>query len=227
MIKLSKRLKIIAELVPKGSKVVDVGCDHAYLSIYLAQKNISSKIYATDINENAYNIAKNNISTYKLNDIITLKLGNGLQPVKKEDIDTVILSGMGSKTIIDILTTSKDILNKINTLIISSNTNLYYLRKHLTKLNYYITKEVMVIDKKIYYTIIKLDKGTKKYTNNELLYGPILLKNKDKTLLKYLYEDIEKQNNIIKRIPKNKIILKIKLTINKNRTKKIIKRITK
>ena len=42
MIKISKRLKAIADLVPDNCTICDVGCDHALLDIYLYQtkKNI-------------------------------------------------------------------------------------------------------------------------------------------------------------------------------------------
>ena len=33
---LSKRLQAIADMVPVGSRVADVGCDHGFLSIYFA-----------------------------------------------------------------------------------------------------------------------------------------------------------------------------------------------
>ena len=65
MIKISKRLEVISGLVPNNSKVTDIGCDHGLLDIYLYQKNISKKIIASDINENALNNAKENIKKNK------------------------------------------------------------------------------------------------------------------------------------------------------------------
>ena len=49
MIKLSKRLEAISSLVPNNSKIIDIGCDHGLLDIYLYQKKISNKIIAADI----------------------------------------------------------------------------------------------------------------------------------------------------------------------------------
>ena len=37
--KLSKRLEAVATLVDVGKRVIDVGCDHAYLDIYLTLNN--------------------------------------------------------------------------------------------------------------------------------------------------------------------------------------------
>ncbi len=44
MIKISKRLEAISSLVPINSKVIDIGCDHALLDIYLIQNNNNLKI---------------------------------------------------------------------------------------------------------------------------------------------------------------------------------------
>ena len=52
MIKISKRLEAISSLVPINTNIIDVGCDHAYLDIYLTLNN-SNKCLATDINKNA------------------------------------------------------------------------------------------------------------------------------------------------------------------------------
>ena len=66
MIKISKRLEAISSLIPNNSKIIDIGCDHGLLDIYLYQKKISTKLIASDINENALNNAKDNIKKNKL-----------------------------------------------------------------------------------------------------------------------------------------------------------------
>ena len=79
--KLSKRLEAVATLVEVGKRVIDVGCDHAYLDIYLTENN-DNKCIATDINRNALNIAEANIKKYNLQDKIETKLTNGLTDIK-------------------------------------------------------------------------------------------------------------------------------------------------
>lgn len=54
MILLNERLKAVAQLVPKNAKVIDVGCDHAYLSIYLKQHHIATKVVASDNKEASF-----------------------------------------------------------------------------------------------------------------------------------------------------------------------------
>ena len=60
-IKLSNRLLMNASMVTKGSRVADIGCDHAYVSIWLLQNNIATKVIAMDVNEGPVKRAKENI----------------------------------------------------------------------------------------------------------------------------------------------------------------------
>ena len=82
---LSKRLEAVATLVDVGAKVIDVGCDHAYLDIYLTLNN-DNKCIATDINENALNMAKTNIKKYKLGKKIKTILTDGLKDIDVEKV---------------------------------------------------------------------------------------------------------------------------------------------
>ena len=182
MIKLSKRLETISSLVPINSNIIDIGCDHALLDIYLYQNKISNNIIASDINSNALNNAKNNIKKNNLDSIIETRLGNGLETLNDNDnVDTIIISGMGAHTAVCILKNNKNKLKKINTIIIQSNTKLELLRREVSKLNYMINNEIMVEDNKKTYTIIKFIKGKKKYTKKELdklnIYMKLLPKN--------------------------------------------------
>ena len=54
---INKKLKAIASFINTQDTVVDIGCDHAYLAIYLKENKLCKNVYASDINENALNIA--------------------------------------------------------------------------------------------------------------------------------------------------------------------------
>jgi len=222
MIKLSKRLEAISSLIPNNSKVIDIGCDHGLLDIYIYLKRISTKVIASDINQNALNNAKENIKKNNLEGIIETRLGNGLDTLKSEDdIDTIIISGMGSLTAVEILKNNSNKLNNIETIIIQSNTKIEFLRKEVIKLNYYIEDEILIEDKKKIYTIIKFSKGKKKYTKKELYFGPILL---EKNTILFQSNNKSEKNKleiVLKQLPKNKIIDRYKLKNKINMYKKI------
>ncbi len=212
MINLSSRLKLISEFVPLNSKVMDIGCDHGLLDIYLYQNRIVKKIIASDINFSALNNAIENIKANKLEKEIETRLSDGLENIHAEDeIDTLVIAGMGSNTIVNML--KKDIkkLDKIKTIIIQSNTKLEFLRSEIVKLNYYIADEAIVEDNKKIYIVIKFIKGRRKYTKKELYFGPILLSTKSLVFQKYTKDNLKKLQCILSSVPKNKILLRYKI----------------
>ncbi len=212
MINLSSRLKLISEFVPLNSKVMDIGCDHGLLDIYLYQNKIVKKIIASDINFSALNNAIKNIKANKLEKEIETRLSDGLENIHAEDeIDTLVIAGMGSNTIVNML--KKDIkkLDKIKTIIIQSNTKLEFLRSEIVKLNYYIADEAIVEDNKKIYIVIKFIKGRRKYTKKELYFGPILLSTKSLVFQKYTKDNLKKLQCILSSVPKNKILLRYKI----------------
>ena len=210
MIKLSKRLLSIANLVDDNSKVVDIGCDHGLVSIYLAMNKQNISIIASDINQNALDNAIKNINKYHLEDKIKVCLSNGLENINDE-IDTIIISGMGGHTIIDILTNNQEKLNTVNNIIIQSNNDIEYVRRKIVKLGYYIKKEELILDKNIYYTVILFTKGKKKYTNKEYYFGPILLKENSKIFIERKNKEYTKLLNIKNNIPKRKLLIRLKI----------------
>ena len=221
MNKLSKRLEVVASFVKDNSKIIDIGCDHGLLSIYVANKYKNIKIIASDVNKNALSSAIKNIKEAKLEETIETRLGSGLEVVNPEEIDTVVIAGMGSNTIVGILKYSKDKLVNVNNIIVQSNTDLYFLRKNITKIGYYIEDEVLVEDKNIIYTVIKFTKGKRKYNYKELYLGPILLKKNDKLFKKKNEKELKTMKMINKNITKGHYLYRIKI----NRNIKILEKI--
>lgn len=182
---------------------MDIGCDHAILGIYLVKNNILENIVVSDINQKALNNAIKNIKKYKLQDKIDPILSNGINIID-ENINTIIISGLGTNTIIKIL--SHPNLKQINKLIIQSNNDHYLLRKYLVLKEYYITHESIVYDRGHYYINIVFEKGKRKYSFKELKYGPFLI-NGNKKYFEFL---LKKKRAVLENIPKYKIITIIK-----------------
>lgn len=212
MIKLSKRLEVISSLIPNGVKIVDIGCDHGFLSIYLAQSKKVKNVIAADINENALGNAKANIKKYKLEEVIETRLGDGLDVIQDNDkIDSLVIAGMGEHTIIGMFKKNLEKLKKIKTMIIQSNTRIEFLRREVVKLGYIIKDEELVQDGKKIYTIICFEQGNKRYNKKEYYFGPILLKKKNELFKEYNKQELTKLYIIKKMIPKYKIIERYKV----------------
>lgn len=165
----SLRLATIASFVEYDDILADIGCDHAYLSIYLAKNKLCKKVIATDVNTNALNIAKKNIEKNKLANKIATYLSDGLQNVCDKEINTIVISGMGTNTILHILNHAKDF--NLDKLIIQSNNELYKLRSKLPKYGFYLQKEKVIYEKKHFYVIGVYKKVKSSLTLREKLFG--------------------------------------------------------
>lgn len=218
---LSNRLKEIASFIPDNVKMVDIGCDHALLDIYLYKNKKNIKIIASDINENALEQAKKNIKKYKLDKSIETRLSNGLDNINSDEIDTIVISGMGSHTIVGILRMNQKKLINVGNIIIQSNNHIDFLRERILELNYYIDSEKLVKDNNIIYTIISFKKGKKRYNKKEIYFGPYLLKENSNLFKEKNKQDLEKLEYLYKIIPKSHILHRIKIKNKINMYKKI------
>ena len=152
-------------------------------------------------------MAKKNINKNRI--LIETRLGNGLDVINYNEVDTIIISGMGGNTILNILKKNK--LKYIKKIVIQSNTDIPLIRKYINKLGYTIKNEQLIIDKNIYYIIITFSKGKHKYTKKELYFGPILLKENNELFKKKKTIELNKLEKILEKIPNKKIITKYKL----------------
>ena len=160
------RIKALASLVDKDSRLVDIGTDHALLPIYLYENEITKKVTGSDISSNALEFAKNNLQKHNLSDKIKLIVSDGFTNLNDE-YDTAVISGMGTDTIKKIL----DRENLPKKLIISSHKNVDKLRLFMNKKGYKIIKEITLKDNDIYYDMIKYEKGIETLSNYDILVG--------------------------------------------------------
>lgn len=195
MIKISPRLHSLVKYIFKEDSVMDVGCDHALLDIYLVQNGYADQIYVCDVNPNALQNAINNIERYELSANIFPVLGFGIEKIGEFGIDTLVISGMGAKNIIEILSSPN--LERIGKLILQSNNNHSELRKFLTQKGFNIVDEEVIPDgKKTYINIIAIrDYAVKTYSIKEYEFGPIL--SHDKRNLEYFKKLYENYENIL------------------------------
>ena len=230
---LSIRLKEISTFIPDNISLVDIGCDHALLDIYLYKNRKNIKIIATDINENALKNAKKNIQKFHLQDRISIIQSNGLENLSVLDDTTIIISGMGSHTIVGILYQGYKKLKKVNTLILQSNNDLDFLRSKVVRLGYFIQEEKLVKDAGIIYTVIVFKKGFRIYSKKDIYLGPCLRKEKSSLFQEKVQDDLKKMESFYPSIPKShyeyrrkikwkiKILQKIIVEKNEEKGKKI------
>ena len=210
---INLKLKTIASFIAKEDTVIDTCCDHAYLAIYLKQNNLCKDVYASDINPNALDVAKKNIATSRVN--ITTYLSDGFKNINNGNIDTAVIAGVGTNTVLDIIDGAPLSIKKY---IISSNNNQDELRFSLYQRGLYIQEEKAILDKGKYYVIMLVTKDYVKMNKLSFKYG----KSNNQDYFLYL---IKKEQEILAKIPRNKFIKRLNHKRNIYLLRKIIEKI--
>ena len=188
------RIETIFSFIDEKDKVVDVGCDQAKLSKLLLTRNQSS--IASDISEKVIKKAKESINDNR----IDFRVSNGLDKIYEGEADTLVLSGMGTHTIIEILSNTNLRFKKIITI---SNNYHDILRNKMNNLGYRVSEEQIIKENNKYYNLILFVNGTKNYSDSELLIG---LNHKDKKLYIEYLNHLLKKYKLIKETSKDKNI---------------------
>lgn len=196
---LSDRLFEIAQMVSKGLNVADIGCDHAYLSIYLVRENIVPKAIACDINKGPIDIAKNNIEVAGLTKKIDVRLANGLAGIKPGEAQSIVIAGMGGPLIVDILSQGKDVTDKAKELILEPQSEVSKVRHYLEDNGFCIISESFICDENKFYPIIKAVHGRMELEEEMYyMYGKILIHEANPVLYEYLVKCKKQLSDIIK-----------------------------
>ena len=195
---LTPRLKKIADLIPQGSTIADIGTDHAYLPSYCILNGISPNTIAMDINEGPLNSAKQTVSHYGIDDKVELRLSDGIQKLSWGETDVIVIAGMGGLLIKNIL--SKDIsLIKYGTmLILQPMLAQKELREYLYTSNNAVCDEYLACEGDKIYNIIVAKAGQNlDYTQEDIVIGRNIRLNSPELYNKYIERNMRILNKII------------------------------
>jgi tRNA (adenine22-N1)-methyltransferase len=150
---LSARLKTVFDLIESGACVADIGTDHAFLPIALIKSGKAKRVIACDIREKPLENARKNLERTNVASV-ELRLSDGLQNVKANEVDTVVIAGMGGEVISGIMQRCDFIKNDAYSLILQPMTAADSLRKFLIQNGFEIKREIAVDDNSKLYTVI-------------------------------------------------------------------------
>lgn len=170
---LKPRMQAIADLVPRGSILADIGTDHGLIPIYLIKEDICKSVIACDINIKPLNVCIKNIRAENLQDKITTRISDGLEKISPDECDVISIAGMGGHQIINIL----DIKFNNHILILQPMTSPALVRRFLYENDFNIIKEEIVYDNDILYIIIMAKKGRDKINRYDYYISDKTLEN--------------------------------------------------
>ncbi len=202
--KLSDRLQAVASFVTHGLRVADIGTDHGYIPIYLTEQGIVPYAIAMDINKGPILRAQENIKENGLEKLIETRLSNGFDKLEPGEADCAVIAGMGGELITKILDNGRNVTDELKELVLSPHSEVWLVRKYLHNNDFKIIDEKMIIDEDKFYTIMKVVKGIDDiYSEEDYMYGKILIEKKDEVLMKYIYKEYNKVEKIFENISKN------------------------
>ncbi len=152
---LNSRLLLAAELLGEVETVCDIGTDHALLPIYLVKNKQAKRVVACDIAKGPLAKAKENVLKNGVADKISLRLANGLDGVKPNECEAVIIAGMGGETIAEIISRAPWLKTAKQTLVLQPMTADDRLREFLVHEGFEILTEKCTFSAGRVYTVIK------------------------------------------------------------------------
>ena len=222
---LSERLRAVTELVTKGNRVADIGCDHAYTSIYLVKNGIAPCAIAMDINAGPIERAKENVALYGLEDNIVVRRSDGVKELGAEEADTLLITGMGGLLMKKILSDKPEVTTAAKELVLQPQSEVEELRRFLHSIDFVITAEQMRKEDGKFYVMFRAEKmdskknaGVKQeskdilqtkqpdetiknwnlaWTDLEYRYGAYLLKERPAVFIEYLQWEVQQKEQIL------------------------------
>lgn len=185
---MNKRLKLISEYIEDGIGVIDVGTDHGYLPISLAENNYKGNIFASDINADPLNKAITNADAAGVSDKIEFLLSDGLKKCPHDKIDTIVIAGMGGDMIVKIIEETEWCMSPGYKLILQPMSKQEILRYWLIYNEFEITDELLVSENGTIYQIMLVKFGGKTRLNDAQLYIGSADRAPDKLLYKQQYD---------------------------------------
>ena len=202
---LSKRLQALACMVTPGRRVVDVGCDHGFVSIYLVQRGISPQVLAMDVRTGPLSRAKEHIAEAGLGGYIETRLSDGLLAYQEGEAESLICAGMGGRLMMKILTESREKARGLQELILQPQSELPAFRRFLREEGYQLLDENIIWEEGKYYFLMKVrysgeDSQTVRANEPEQVladkFGALLLQRRSPVLKQYLEDTLQNKYQI-------------------------------
>lgn len=175
---LSHRLQVVADLVPQGARLADIGSDHAYLPAALLLNDRIEFAVAGEVVKGPFENAKHEVNRHGLADRLIPRLADGLAAIEPADqIDTITICGMGGTLIKQIIAAHLDKLVGVKRLILQPNIGEPGLRAWLAAHHFEIMYETLVAEDDQIYEIIVAEPTLLpvRYNERELMFGPELI----------------------------------------------------
>jgi tRNA (adenine22-N1)-methyltransferase len=203
--KLSARLQAVADFIPKGFKLADIGSDHAYLPCYVVKKGTVPFAIAGEVVEGPFQSALSQVTDEELSEQISVRKGNGLEVIKVNEVDCITIAGMGGALISSILESGKEKLSNVKRLILQPNISAKSIREWLLDNDWELVDEKILEEDGKIYEVLVAEKGNPHQPFNHdlhkgLLMGPFLMIEKNEVFKKKWLDEKKNWERILSQL---------------------------
>lgn len=198
---LSTRLETICRLAGSGDTVCDIGTDHGYVPIELVRRGQFKQALAMDVRKGPLLRAGEHICEAGLMDRITVRLSNGFERMEPGEAEVVVIAGMGGPLMTELLEQGKMKAQSAKHLILSPQSEVGEFHRYLIDNHYKVDDELWIEDENKFYVVIRTACGDEEtWTEEELCYGRIPLREKSEVLAQLLEKEIETADQVLKHL---------------------------
>ena len=200
-------------MITSGGVLADVGTDHGYIPIALMEMNKIRGAIAMDINEGPLARAKEHIVSAGLEEYIQTRLSDGVQALRVQEEDSILISGMGGELVVHILGEGEEVCAAAAELILQPQSEIRKVRQFLREHKYKIVDEDMVCEDGKYYPMMRVipvesDESWSKMDEESRIacdiYGPLLLRNGNPVLRRFLVRQHRQLTELLQKLGQQK-----------------------
>lgn len=153
MIKLSERLRVIADRMDNCKTMADIGTDHGFLPTYMIESGRCERAVAADISQPSLEKARQLCEERGIT-ACEMRVGDGLDVLEPGEVEGVVIAGMGGTLIAEILDGGRSVSESLKRIVMQPRTASGELRKWLMDNGYRIVAEDVVYEGKFVPQII-------------------------------------------------------------------------
>ncbi len=215
--RLSARLLAVAELAGEGGCIADVGCDHGLLCIHLVRRGSFEKAVAMDVLKENRIAAVGNVKKYGLEERIAVRSSWGLRELEPGEADTLVIAGMGGKTLLGILEDRPEMARSFEKMVLQPQSEIPEVRRTLRLQGFFAERECMVLDGGKYYPMMQVHLRKREEMSDhggirpELAdaFGAGLLKQRDPVLKSWLEREQSLKKRALESLERNTGVLSL------------------
>ena len=201
--KVGTRITAIVEMMPSVANMADIGCDHGYTGLLAMANKKAIEVVASDISEPSLQKAYELADSYGMSIFYKCRLGDGLSVIEKDEVDAIIISGIGGELMRDILEKGKHKISDLTTLVLAPNNREDMVRNWLYFDGFEVIKEKIVEENEKFYQIIVAKRSKSSIRDlSDTTLGHHLFQTDDATLKKYYDYKIAQLNIVLNNLEK-------------------------